>query len=186
MQFNYAPIMTWMRYVQCGIWVLKSNPSAISEKEVIEKFDALYKNELVREANDNPSINPYKGIGHISVHPVEGKDYMGVVDNNHYLSTFYNGIYGSFANRRLCFNKNLHGFNGEYFKYLEKEDGDYIFMERIANGSVVNSTPNIKRLINILFMRQQPFYESFSRKDIAFLDYNELERKAILDECRKY
>ena len=187
MEFSYATIMTWMRYIQAGMWIIeiKDNP-VNTEKEVIDKFNDLYKNELAREGTSNYAFNPLKGIGYMEVKLLKDKKSMIVVDNYRYLSAFLEGIYGSFGKRKLAFNKKLHGFNGEYFKYVEKEDDDYVFVERIANGIYGELSPNIKRMINILFMRQQPFCEKFEKKDVMFWDYDESERKAIIEECHKY
>ena len=187
MTIKYAPIMTWMRYVEMNIWIIKTFDlkNLVYEEEIIKKFNDLYKNELVREGNGGYEINPYRGIGYISVHICGEKDSFIVKDNYGYLSCYHEGIYGSFSKRKLAFNKKLHGFNKEYFKFIEKEDDEYIFVENVVSGTVERS-PNIKRLINALFLRPQPYVEQFDQKDIMFWDYSIDEKRMILEECHKY
>lgn len=188
MTIKYAPIMTWMRYLELNIWIMTvhSQRYSDSEEEVIKKFSDLFKNELIREGTSDLDVNPYKGIGYISVHiSGDDKECLLVKDDYGYLVCYWQGIYGSFGKRKLGFNKNLHGFNAAYFKYIEKEDGDYIFVSSIVNERV-DRTPNVKRLINALFMRPQPFVEQYDKKDLIFWDYSESEKKEIIAECHKY
>ena len=171
-----------------SIWIIETSNDRFlnSEEETIRMFSDLYRNELVREANYESEINPYNGIGYISIHISGGdKECLLAKDDYGYLCCYWEGIYGSFGKRKLGFNKKLHGFNGEYFKYIEKEDEDYIFVSSIVNGRV-DRAPNVKRLINALFLRPQPYIEQYDRKDLMFWDYSESEKDEILKECRKY
>lgn len=188
MTIKYAPIMTWMRYIEMNIWMISVHEQKYedTEEEVIQKFTDLFKNELIREGSSEIDINPYKGIGYISIHLCDGeKGRLLARDNYGYLQCYWQGIYGSFGKRKLGFNRKLHGFNGEYFKYIEKEDDDYIFVSSVVNRRM-DQSPNVKRLINALFMRPQPFVEQYSKKDMMFWDYSESEKKEILKECYKY
>ena len=187
MEFSYATIMTWMKYIQAGMWILEiGNTQINTEEEVIQKYNDLFKNELAREGTSNYAFNPLKGIGYMEVRLSKNKGQMIVIDKYRYLSAFFEGIYGKFGDRKLALNINVHGFNGDYFKYVDKEDDNYVFIEHIVNGIHGELSPNVKRMINILYMRQQPYCEKFSKKEIMFCDYGEEEREAMIQECHKY
>lgn len=185
MTIKYAPIMTWMRYLEMNIWSIKvSNPKYYnSEEEIIKKFNDLYKNELVREGNSDLDINPYKGVGEITIHSVgttfTANDYYG------YLACYWRGIYGNIGKKKLGFAMCLRGFDKEYFKFIENEDDDYIFVESVVNGKNIHY-PNVRRLINALFMRPQPYFECFDQREFAFWEYSPSERKEMIKECKKY
>lgn len=40
----------------------------------------------------------------------------------------------------------------------------------------------IRRMINILYLRQQPICENFDRKEFMFIDYKDDEREEIIRE----
>ena len=173
--------MTWMKYIQTEYWKLEKT-KVHSEDEIIERFNDLFKNELVREAKPNAPHNPYKGIGYIVVSRLEDGSFI-VKDDHDYLSSYYIGIYGG-KDEILCLNLKAKGLNTSYFKFT-KESDDYIPIIKIIRG-VSTSNQNIIRLINILFMREQPYFENYDRKDIAFNDYSKEEKELIINQCKAY
>lgn len=184
MEFNFAPIMTWIKYLQLGNWRI-INEKKYSENEILTKFNDLFRNELAREGNSNFAFNPYKGIGYMSLSFNSDDGTYFVKDDYGYLTCFYVGICKGIGNKKLGLNKKIHGFYSNYFKFVDKEDEDYVFLTSIINGNC-ESTPNVIRMINILFLRQQPIYEEFNKKITIFRDYDVAEKEEILRECHKY
>ena len=184
MQISYSTIMTWMVNLKSGLWEIKRSPKNYSEDDIITKFNDLFKNELVREASYKVGFNPYKGIGYISVYLKDDKERFEIIDDYGYVSCFYEGIYKRKGKKKLCLNTKAHGFNANYFKFLDKENDEYVSVESIIEGKRVGN-PNIRRLINIMFMRLQPYWETFDKEQISFADYTDEEKLEIKDLCRK-
>lgn len=184
MVFNYATVMTWMKYLHFGYWKLNIEKQ-YSEDEIISKFNDLFRNELVREGLTNFGINPYKGIGYMTLSFDEKDGNFNVNDKYGYMTCFYLGLNKTFNGKKLALNKKIHGFNSNYFNFVEKEDSTYVFLSSIVSGEC-KMTPNIRRMINILYLRQQPICESYDHKKVMFFDYSDEERKEIMKECLKY
>lgn len=184
MVFNYATVMTWMKYLQFGFWKI-NNQKQYDEDEIILKFNDLFRNELAREGLTNFGINPYKGIGYMTLTFDKKEGCFFVDDKYGYMTCFYLGLYKNHGAKKLALNKKAHGFYANYFKYVEKEDENYVFLSSIINEEC-KLTPNIKRMINILYLRQQPICENFDRKEFMFIDYKDDEREEIIRECQKY
>ena len=185
MEFGYATIMTWMKYLQYGHWKLNNN-QLYSEDEIISKFNDLFLNELVREGNAFQGINPYKGMGYMRLLYSKSDNTFIVEDDLGYMRSYYLGLFENINGKKLALNKNIHGLDVNYFKYIDKEDKDFVFVSSIINDQCKEITPNIIRMIRILFLRQQPICEFFKRKETMFADYTKTEKEQILKECQKH
>lgn len=185
MEFRYQTIMTWMKYLETGLWKIESK-AIIIEQEIVERFTELFRNELVREAINDFSVNPYSGIPYMSLTLSEDKTRYFINDQYGFLTQIYEGIFGSIKGRKLCLNIHQKGFSSEYFKYLDKEDDNYVFIEKIIKPGFETITPNIERFINIIFARRQPVFEVFNRRKIQFREYSETERKQILKDAHEH
>ena len=184
MEFGYATIMTWMKYLDLRYWHIKET-KLFTEEEIISKFNDLFKNELAREGTSDYAFNPYKGIGYMTL-SFDKKTKKFIVDDKcGYMTCFYSGINDSINGKKLALNKNIHGFNSNYFKFVNKEDDEFVFVRSVVEGKC-KFTPNIRRLINALYLRQQPICEQFKRREVMFLDYSDEEKEEIIKESQRY
>lgn len=180
--------MAMVMYVKAGFWkVDKRNDYAEDEELVKSKYEELFKNELVRECNDSMHFGNglYKYIGTVTVFASFEKDNFTVVDNYNTLLSLYNGIYKTFNGRKLCLDTKAHGLRTNYFKYCEAEDEQYISLESIVKGTCSYS-PNVRRMISILFARDFQFLENYNPDQFMFFDYSEEEKEKIAKESKRF
>ena len=186
MDINFATIMSWCLYLKTGIWKLEGTPLLINEEQLtIDRFTELFRNELKRENNLGYGLgnNPYQGIGNIYVSLDTDKKTFLVEDIYKYLSCYYSAIYEEIEGKVLCLNINEHGLNGNYFEYRNKETKEWASIKSIINGNAPANT-NVKRMINILCIRELPFFVKYTSREIMFIDYNDEEKAKILEELQ--
>ena len=152
---------------------------------IIDRFNELFRNELKRENNLGYGFgnNPYEGIGNIYVSLNKDRKTFSVEDTYKYLSCYYTAIYEEIDEKVLCLNINAHGLNENYFEYRTKETKEWISIKSIVSGVAPINT-NVKRMINILLVRQLPFFIKYSLKEIMFIDYNDKEKAKIFEELQ--
>ena len=174
-----------MKYLEYRYWELDIKKN-YSEEEIISKFNELFRNELAREGSTDCGFNPYKGIGYMTISYNESDGNFVIKDQYGYITCFFLGLYAvRSGGRKLALNQKARGFFANYFKFVEKEDDTYVFVTSIINGKC-KLNENVRRMINILYLRQQPICENFNRKKVIFPDYTDEERIEIIKECRKY
>ena len=195
MDYKFETIMTWIMYVKNGIWeVIKKNDYAEDPEVVQSKFEDLFFNELVREFDDARHMVPglCNQIGTIDLFVDRSKYEFKVSDNCNNLLAIYNGIYKEFDGKRLCLKINKRGFNktfnkdNGYFCFKEKEDDEHIFVKSIVEGTCKVKSPNVRRMISILFARFFKYLEHINEEDFMFMDYSEEEKQEIIKDCEAY
>ncbi len=195
MNYKFETIMTWIMYVKNGIWNVQKQNDFADDPEVIQsKFEDLFENELYREFNDARHLMPglYNQIGTIGVFINTDKWEFNVNDNHNNLLSFYNGIYKDFGGKRLCLKTKKRGINKSfdktngYFEFREKEDEDYVFVKTIVDGTCKVKSPNVRRMISILFARPFNYLESTNSETFMFMDYGQEERDEIIKDCEQY
>ena len=192
MNYNYEPIMSWIMYVKTGLWEVSAIDKCVENPDVIiEKFEELFKNEIVRECNDyvHSMFNVHKRFGPITLHINTNLMRYIVFDNYNNLMSFYNGIYKEFSGCKLCLDTKGHGFpDGEhrYFKYCKEEDDRYVSIRSIVEGTCKNNSQNVRRMISILFTRNFRCIEDTNVEQKLFMDYTDEEKETIFNECMNY
>lgn len=187
--------MSWITNVNAGVWeVEKRNDYAEDPDVIINKFEELFLNELVREFNDTRQLMSglYNQIGTITVFINPEKNHFKVIDNYNNLLAYRNGIYNTFNRKMLCINTKLHGLKSSYdcerhyFEFREKEDDEWVSLFSIVNGYSIGNFPNVRRMINVLFSRQYQYLESTNPETFMFMDYSEEEKQQMIEDCERY
>ena len=195
MKFKFETIMTWIANVRNGIWNVEKKNNYSEDPEVIQsKYEELFQNKLIREFNDATHLmyGLHNQIGTIDVFISPDKNEFHVNDNYNNLLSYYNGIYKEFEGKRFCLNTRKHGLNraydreNGYFELHEKEDEDHVFLKSIVEGTSNNKSPNVRRMISILFARTFNYLESTNPETFMFMDYSPQEKDKIIQDCKQY
>lgn len=195
MNYKFETIMSWITYVRNGVWEVDKRNNYSDDPEVVKnKFEELFQHELIREFNDATHLmyGLHNQIGTIAVFISPDKNEFHVNDNYNNLLSYYNGIFKEFNGKRLCLNTKKHGLNktydrnNGYFEFREKEDEDFVFVKSIVEGTSNNKSPNIRRMISLLFSRTFNYMESTNPETFMFMDYSPEEKEQIILECKQY
>ena len=188
MNYKFQTLMAMIMYVKTGFWKVEKRNDYAEDKELVKsKFEDIFKNELVRECYDATHVGNglYKYIGTVTIFGDFKNNHFKVVDNYNTLLSLYNGIYRTFEGKKLCLDTKAHGLRTEYFKYCETEGGQYTSIESIVNGTC-EYTPNVRRMISILFSRDFQYLENYNPDQFMFFDYSEEEKEKIVKESKKF
>lgn len=187
MNYKFETLMSWIKYYQSGIWDVVQRDDCVNDSESIRsKFQDIFKNELAREYNEcaHLMLGVYSQFGPLTVFVNTQEHKFKVIDNYNILLSIYNGIYGVFDGKILCLNTKHHGYNGRYFEYKDKEDDDYVSIYSIVTGECKNTSPNVRRMISILFSRPFRYIENVNPEDFMFMDYSEEEKESTIKDIK--
>ena len=195
MNYKFETIMTWVTYLRNGIWEINEDNDYVDDPEVVKsKYEDLFFVELLKEFNDARHLiqGLYTQVSTFTVFINPNKHEFKVNDNYNLLRNIYNGIFKEYDGKRLCLKVNKHGFNktfktdNGYFEFRDREDDEHVFIKSIVEGTCNVSTPNVRRMISLLYARQFQYLESTNPNDFMFMDYFGEEREEMIKDCEQY
>lgn len=187
MDYRMGTFMSWITNIKTGVWTINKKEELNNKELIKERFEHLFKNEIVRECNDcrHFMVGIYRFIGTFNLFVNVQKNIFEVSDSYNNLLTIFYGIYDSVDGQKLCLDTKIHGFDVKYFDYREKEDDRYVFVQSVVNGTCKPSV-NVRRLISALFERNFQYMISCEPEEYMLMDCTLEEKEQIVGRCKKY